>query len=139
MATCVDVEWPDIHAYEATVLPLITELTARLQRGREPLTELFVERGNDASWRAQQVAEYRSWRMYLDALPSAAPAPFTQAHARMLRWAATVAAGGDALAAAVEAHDPGQLITASQQLLQHERLYEAMLIALDHAIATTHR
>ena len=100
---------------------------------------MFGERGDDVVWRTQLVAEYQSWRTFLNALPEEAPVIFAGAHARVLRWAATVADGGHAIAAAVEAPNLDQLLTASQTLLEHERLYETMTIALDRAIERGHQ
>ncbi|HLL50963.1 MAG TPA: hypothetical protein VK356_09870, partial [Thermomicrobiales bacterium] len=70
-----------IQSYERPTLALVKELTAGMRRGGRLMAEL-QERQDDAAWREQMIAECRSWRTLLDALPGEPPAVYAAAHAR---------------------------------------------------------
>jgi hypothetical protein len=115
--------------YQVAMLTGIAALVAGMQRGGRLLDE-FPEHGVDASWRTEACAEFRSWRAHLDALPAQAPPAYSEVHARLLRWAAELAAVGDDYALAIAARNLGQLAQANRKMQLVPALYTAMQEAL---------
>jgi hypothetical protein len=126
-------EMREIRAYERPTLALVKELTAGMRRGGRLMAELG-ERRDDAAWREQMIAECRSWRKLLDALPGEPPAVYGAAHARILRWAAAVAEAGDDYAAAIEERDDQRLVAASRKMIETPALYLEVNQAVREAV-----
>jgi hypothetical protein len=122
MAKFTAEEMQAIQGYERPTLALVKELTAGMRRGGRLMAQLG-ERQDDAAWRAQMIAECRSWRTFLDALPGEAPPVYAAAHARILRWAAAVAEAGDDYALAIEERDDRRLVAASRKMVETPALY----------------
>ena len=133
MAKFTPEERQAILAYERPTLALVKELTAGMRRGGRLMVQLG-ERRDDAAWRAQMIAECRSWRKHLDALPGEPPAVYAAAHARILRWAAAVAEAGDDYAAAIEEQDDQRLVAASRKMIETPALYLEVNRAVKEAL-----
>src|SRR3712207_4377207 len=101
MAKLTPEQIQEIRSYERPTLDLVRQLTAGMRRAGALMSQLG-ERQDDVDWQVQMIAECRSWRALLDALPGEAPAIYAATHARILRWAAAVAEAGDDYAAAIE-------------------------------------
>ena len=112
----------EVRSYERPTLDLVRQLTAGMRHAGALMSQVG-ERGDDTVWQAQMIAECRSWRALLDALPGEAPAVYAATHARILRWAAAVAEAGDDYAAAIEQRDDVRLAIASRKMLEIPSLY----------------
>ena len=122
-----------IQDYERPTLALVKELTAGMRRGGRLMVQL-QEMQDDAAWREQMIAECRSWRTLLNALPGEPPAVYAAAHARILRWAAAVAEAGDDYAAAIEERDDQRLVAASRKMIETPALYLEVNRAVREAV-----
>ena len=123
----------EISSYEQPTLDLVRQLTAGMRRAGALMTELG-ERQHDPTWQRQMIAECRSWRTFLDALPGEAPAIYAPTHARILRWAAAVAEAGEEYAAAIAQRDEQRLGVARDKMLATPALYVEITRAVQELV-----
>ena len=123
----------EIRSYERPTLDLVHQLTAGMRRAGALMAQLG-ERQDDVTWQAQMIAECRSWRGLLDALPGEAPPIYGATHARILRWAAAVAEAGDDYATAIEERDDQRLVAASRKMIETPALYLEVTRAVQEVV-----
>ena len=112
------------EAYGAEIARIGRELAPRIRRYTALHTQA-LERGDDDALRAARMAECRSWRRLLDALPEEPSPIFADTHARLLRWHGAIANVGDEIAAAVAANHSRALNAA------HVKLSEAAALGIE--------